>query len=96
MNCNIKLILENLYGTNFGKLEFSTDIDLYILATIKQRIWREMVQTDYLLLHPQKGVGELGRVHCVSLKVPYWQLENKEFGGKWCKQTTFSSIPKKR
>ena len=48
MNCNIKLILENLYGTNFGKLEFSTDIDLYILATRKQRIWREVIKIIYL------------------------------------------------
>ena len=35
------MTIELYNGTNFGKLESSTDVDLYILATRKQRIWRE-------------------------------------------------------
>ena len=84
----MELILENL---NLVQILIST----YWQLENKEFGGKWYKQTPFSSI-PKKGGGELGRVHCVSLKVPYWQLENKEFGGKWYKQTTFSSIPKKR
>ena len=74
MNCNIKLILEKLYGTNFGKLEFS---DLYILATRKQRIWREVIKVIYL--RSERPIPPKKPSSIISKNVGQCRLEEGDF-----------------